>query len=147
MLVGNAPACVHRYDGLFDPGDLPIVDVEIFIEGLCREEGATATRALGELFKTAFNGAIDADRERGCFVCSVHMYTIYHKGGVAAQALRLAVEGDEFRHMFVALSISPEAVIWYKTARVKKKPERTKSSARWTLLPNLGADRAAYKII
>ena len=50
LVVTNGYAGIDRGDRLFDPGHLPLVDVQIFVNGLSGEERATAAGVLGKLF-------------------------------------------------------------------------------------------------
>jgi hypothetical protein len=82
--VGDTLAGVNRCNCLFDPGDLPLIHVEIFVDGLRREERTAAAGVLCELFKSFFNGTGYANGKRGGSMGSAHMYTVYHSGKLRA---------------------------------------------------------------
>src|ERR1700730_16037854 len=77
--MGDALAGSKRCDRLSNPSDLPLVHIEIFVDGLRGKKCSAAPGALGELLKTLFGRAIYANRK--CI--SVHMYTVYHNAGFA----------------------------------------------------------------
>jgi hypothetical protein len=68
---------VERCDRLVNANDLPLVHIEIFIDGFCREECSAAAGALGEFLKALFDRTRYSHR-KGCFVGGAHMYTFYH---------------------------------------------------------------------
>jgi hypothetical protein len=71
-LVRDAFAAVKRGDSAENTGDLPLVDVEIFLDGFGREEGPAAAGALGQLLQSRFRGVRKAHRNGVC----VHRCTI-----------------------------------------------------------------------
>ena len=56
---------VERRDRLLDTGNLPFVNVEIFIDCLGCEERTTPTCALRQSLQPPFGGRIDPHRESG----------------------------------------------------------------------------------
>src|ERR1700693_118877 len=77
--MGDALAGIKRCDRLSNPSDLPLVHIEILVDGLSGKKCSAATGTLGELLKTLFGRAIYANRK----CVSVHMCTVYHNAGFA----------------------------------------------------------------
>jgi hypothetical protein len=55
---------IDRLYGLFDTGDLPFIDIDVFVDRFGGQERAASAGALGEPFKTFLDIGIDADGER-----------------------------------------------------------------------------------
>jgi len=49
--MGDALAGIKRCDRLSNPSDLPLVHIEIFVDGLSGKKCSAATGTLGELLK------------------------------------------------------------------------------------------------
>jgi hypothetical protein len=50
--MGDALAALKGSDSAENAGDLPLVDVEIFLDGFGREKGSAVAGALGELLQS-----------------------------------------------------------------------------------------------
>jgi hypothetical protein len=71
-LVRNAFPALKQGKGADDAGGLPFGEIEIFLDGLRREEGAAAAGILCQFFQARLGRSIEADRKG---VCS-HMVTV-----------------------------------------------------------------------
>src|SRR5438552_3363065 len=62
-LVGDRFAAIEGRDRPLDAGNLPLVDVEVLVDRLGREEGTAAARALGQFLQPLLGGGVDPHRE------------------------------------------------------------------------------------
>jgi hypothetical protein len=92
--MGDALAGIKRCDRLSNPGDLPLVHIEIFVDGLSGKKCSAATGTLGELLKTLFGRAIYANRK--CGQCS-YVYSVLQRGICAEWVCGLAVAAIDRR--------------------------------------------------
>src|SRR5262249_19870969 len=53
----------ERGDGALDADDLPLIDCEIFVDGLCGEKTTTATSTLGQSLQPLLHARINAHRK------------------------------------------------------------------------------------
>jgi hypothetical protein len=80
-LVRDAFAAVKRGDGAENAGDLPLVDVEIFLDGFGREERAGASRGARHFFEALLQRVSNAHGD-GCGARRIHNVLHCITGGV-----------------------------------------------------------------
>src|SRR5258708_28703124 len=66
LLVRNSFAAIERGDRLLDAGNLPLIDVEVLLDRLAREERTAAARVLGQSFEPLLGGRVDPHGEGCC---------------------------------------------------------------------------------